>query len=90
MRKRSSGQPTLADIAQCSRAVLGVPRLNAKQSRRLAELGLRAGTRVYVVLDTVGGGRVIAVAAVNALDHGRVALDRATCRRIPVDVEPRR
>jgi hypothetical protein len=45
---------------------------------------------VYVVLDTVGGGRVIAVAAVNALDHGRVALDRATCRRIPVDVEPRR
>jgi hypothetical protein len=45
---------------------------------------------VYVVLDTVGGGRVIAVAAANALDHGRVALDRATCRRIPVDVEPRR
>jgi hypothetical protein len=80
------GQPplrsrTLADVSLRNWVVLGTPDVAASQLRRLAELGLRAGSRVYLLLDAVGGGRVLVV------DQGRVALDRATCRRIPVTVE---
>ena len=70
---------SLADISQQRWAILGDPALSAPHTRRLAELGLRAGARVFVLRKTVGGGRVI------ALEHGRVALDHATCRRIPVN-----
>lgn len=48
--------------------------------RRLAELGLRAGAIVAVVQGTAGRGVVVDVAG------SRVALDRATARRITVQV----
>ncbi|HET9187176.1 MAG TPA: FeoA domain-containing protein [Acidothermaceae bacterium] len=73
--------PTLADVSLRNWVILGTPHVAASQRRRLGELGLRAGSRVYLLLDAVGGGRVVVV------DQGRVALDRATCRRIPVTVE---
>lgn len=80
MSKPARGGPSLAEISLDSWVILGPPDLAASHIRRLAELGLRAGTRVRVLFDTVGGGRVIAVA------EGRMALDGATCRRIPVTV----
>jgi Fe2+ transport system protein FeoA len=78
MRRSPNGRQSLADISQQRWAILGDPTLSARHTRRLAELGVRAGAPVFVLLKTVGGGRVI------ALQHGRVALDHATCRRIPV------
>ncbi len=78
MHGAPTGQATLADVSQRCWAILGVPEVTATHARRLAELGLRAGARVRVLLDTVGGGRVVAIGA------GRIALDGATCRRIPV------
>jgi Fe2+ transport system protein FeoA len=78
--------PTLDDVPPRSSVILGQPHLGLGHTRRLAELGLRAGARVRVVLRTAGGGRVIAV------DESRIALDRQTLRRIPVthvEREPR-
>ena len=51
-------------------AVEGTDRL------RLAELGLRVGALVTVVRRTAGGGRLL------ALGVDRIAVDRATARRV--------
>lgn len=82
MRQTACGGPTLAEISLQTWVIVGPPDLAASHTRRLAELGLRVGSRVRVLFDAVGGGKVIAV------EHGRVALDQATCRRIPVTLEP--
>lgn len=68
---------TLADLAVGERAVLDRARLDHARARRLAELGLRPGARVTVTARTAGGGRIVAV------DHARIALDRATLRQLP-------
>lgn len=47
-------------------------------TRRLAELGVRAGQTVTPMHRTSGGARVVGV------DHTRVALARAVLRRIEV------
>jgi ferrous iron transport protein A len=57
---------------------VGIPSLAAHQTRRLAELGLRAGVEVVILHRTAGRGRVLAVGDI------RIALDRATLRRLPV------
>jgi ferrous iron transport protein A len=64
--------------------VLGPPDLGAATTRRLGELGLRAGTEVVILHRTAGLGRVIAAG------DTRIALDRATLDAWPateVDVE---
>jgi ferrous iron transport protein A len=71
---------TLAGVPVNARATLGPPRLDAARTRRLAELGLRAGAEVVVLHRTAGGGRVIAV------DDARIALDRATLQALPVRI----
>lgn len=81
MSETARGDRSLAEISLDSWVILGAPDLAASHTRRLAELGLRAGSRVRVLFDAVGGGKVVAVA------EGRVALDHATCRHIPVTVE---
>ncbi|HEX2857231.1 MAG TPA: FeoA family protein [Propionibacteriaceae bacterium] len=47
--------------------------------RRLSALGLRVGARVTVVHQTVGGGRIVAVAG------ARIALDRDVLARLVVE-----
>jgi hypothetical protein len=74
---------SLADISLHSWAILGAPDVTAARARRFAEVGLRAGTRVFVLLDTVGGGRVISVGDRDGLEQSRIALDRNTLRRLP-------
>ncbi len=90
--KTPEGRRSLADIPLRKWVILGSPELAASHARRLAELGLRAGSRVCVLVEAVGGGRVVAVGGVGgvgAVEQGRVALDRSTCRRLPVRVERR-
>ncbi len=62
-----------------SRVVLGQPLLSAAVTRRLAELGLRAGSEVVVLHRTAGRGRVIAAG------DTRIALDRTTLEAWPVE-----
>jgi ferrous iron transport protein A len=69
---------TVADQPVGRRAVLGTPQLDPPRTRRLAELGLRAGTEVLVLHRTAGRGRVLAVG------ETRIALDRATLEAMPV------
>jgi Fe2+ transport system protein FeoA len=70
---------TLADVRVGGSAVLVAgPTLDARQARRLVELGLRAGSTVRVMMRTAGGGRVLGV------DNLRIVLDRTTLRAIPV------
>jgi ferrous iron transport protein A len=69
-----SGDATLAGVPVSGRVTLAAPRLDAARTRRLAELGLRAGAEVVVLHRTAGGGRVIAIG------DARIALDRATLR----------
>ena len=57
---------------------MAAPLLPAGRARRVAELGLRAGCRVTVLLRTAGGGRVIAV------EDARIAIDAETLRRLPL------
>ena len=73
---------TLGEVPVRSRVVLDTPHLEAAQTRRLAELGLRAGSEVTVLHRTAGGGRVIAV------DDIRIAVDRGTLRGLPVRPSP--
>lgn len=72
---------TLTDVPTGSSGVLGAPRVTATQLRRLAELGIREGVRVVVLLKTSGGGRVLAVG------DDRIALDSGTLRHLPVVVD---
>ncbi|HEU5144909.1 MAG TPA: FeoA domain-containing protein [Dermatophilaceae bacterium] len=69
---------TIADQPVGRRVVLGPPQLDPARTRRLAELGLRAGTEVLVLHRTAGRGRVLAVG------ETRIALDRATLEAMPV------
>lgn len=70
---------TLADVGLGTSAVLvGGPTLDARQARRLIELGLRPGATVRVLMRTAGGGRVLGV------DNLRIVLDRCTLGAIPV------
>ncbi len=82
MSRSTQGGQSLAEISLGSWVILGAPDLAAAHTRRLAELGLRVGSRVHVLFNAVGGGKVVVV------EHGRVALDHATCRRIPVTTQP--
>lgn len=66
------------DAAVDEVVVLASPRLEPARSRRLAELGLRAGARVTVLHRSAGGGRILAVG------DARIALDRATLRLLPL------
>lgn len=72
--------PTLQSLRVGQSATLGVPQVDAAQSRRLAELGLRAGEVVRLVQRAVGGARVVEV------DGSRIALDGRTAARLPVEV----
>lgn len=74
----SADAGTLADLPVGSCAVLDLPRLPAARTRQLAELGLRAGSEVRLLLRTPGGGRVVAVGDV------RLALDRSVLGALPV------
>lgn len=74
----SEDAATLAGQPVGRRVVLGTPLLDAARTRRLAELGLRAGVEVLVLHRTAGGGRVLAVG------DTRIALDRGTLRSLPV------
>lgn len=65
-----------------SRVVLGPPLLATATTRRLGELGLRAGTEVVILHRTAGRGRVIATG------DTRIALDRATLEAWPVADPP--
>lgn len=69
---------TLAGQPVGRRVVMGTPRLDAGRTRRLAELGLRAGAEVLLLHRTAGRGRVLAVG------DTRIALDRATLQCLPV------
>ena len=70
---------TLADVRVGGSAVLvAAPALDARQARRLVELGLRPGSTVRVMMRTAGGGRVLGI------DNLRIVLDRSTLRAIPV------
>lgn len=53
--------------------------VGARDRLRLAELGLRVGAVVTVVSRTAGGGRLV------GLGTSRIALDRATTRRLAVE-----
>ncbi len=83
MRTGPTRAPSLADVPAGGRATLGVPDLDPPRVRRLAELGLRAGAEVRVLVRTSGGGRVV------ALGDDRIALDRGILRRLPVAVPGR-
>ena len=69
---------TLADQPLGRRVVMGRPRLDLARTRRLAELGLRAGVEVLVLHRTAGRGRILAAG------DSRIALDRATLEALPV------
>lgn len=69
---------TLAGQPVGRRVVMGVPRLDRARTRRLAELGLRAGAEVVVLHRTAGRGRIVAVG------DTRIALDRATLQCLPL------
>jgi ferrous iron transport protein A len=73
---------TMAGQPVGRRVVLGAPHLEVARTRRLAELGLRAGTEVVVLHRTAGRGRVLAVG------ETRIALDRATLEAMPVVSSP--
>lgn len=74
----SEDAATLAGQPVGRRVVIGLPRLDAAHTRRLAELGLRPGVEVLVLHRTAGRGRVLAVGDI------RIALDRATLQGVPV------
>jgi ferrous iron transport protein A len=69
---------SLAEATPQVPVILGAPQLSVGQTRRLAELGLRAGSRVTVLHRTAGGGRLVAVG------QSRIALDRETLAGMPV------
>jgi Fe2+ transport system protein FeoA len=73
-----SAPRTLADVPVGSRVWLEGADLAPVRVRRLAELGLRAGAEVTVLLRTAGRGRIIALA------QDRIALDRGTLRGLRV------
>jgi Fe2+ transport system protein FeoA len=70
--------PTLDDVPTGLPVVVQRPRLDPAYTRRLAELGIRHGALVSVLMRTVGGAGVITV------DNSRIALDSRTMRQIPV------
>jgi ferrous iron transport protein A len=74
----AGGAKTMADQQVGRRVVLGAPHLDPARVRRLAELGLRAGTEVLVLHRTAGRGRILAVG------ETRIALDRATLEALPI------
>jgi ferrous iron transport protein A len=74
----SEDAATLAGQPVGRRVVMGSPRLDPARTRRLAELGLRAGVEVIVLHRTAGRGRVLAVG------DARIALDHDTLRSLPV------
>ena len=69
---------TLDDVLPGLPVVVQRPHLDLAYTHRLAELGIRAGASVSVLMRTAGGGGVIAVA------DSRIALDARTLRQIPV------
>lgn len=73
------GGRTLADVRIGDTVVIArAHRVEARQRRRLAELGLRPGAAVRVLMRTAGGGRVIAV------DHARVVVSREILPQLTV------
>lgn len=78
----SDDASTLAGQPVGRRVVMGAPELDPARTRRLAELGLRAGAEVLLLHRTAGRGRIVAVG------DTRIALDRATLQRLPVAAGP--
>lgn len=77
------GAATLAEVPLGSHVVLLASRHEPMRTLRLAEVGLRIGSRLVVMSRTAGGGRVVAVG------HARIALDREVASRLRVaTVEP--
>lgn len=71
----------LADVAPGARVVLVATSAEPRRALRLAELGLRPGSRLVVLSRTPGGGRVVGVG------HARIALGRGLTRRLHVAPE---
>lgn len=71
MHRRTVSDVPLGEVFHVG-AVSAPPRV----LRRLAELGVRAGTQLTVLRRTAGGGRILAVAG------SRVAVDAWTARTI--------
>jgi len=69
---------TLDDVPAGLPVVVQQPLLGPAYTRRLAELGIRRGALVSVLMRTVGGASVVTV------DNSRIALDSRTMRQIPV------
>jgi len=74
---------TLDDVPTGLPVVVQRPHLTPAYTRRLAELGIRHGALVSVLMRTVGGAGVITV------DNSRIALDSTTMRQIPVASQER-
>jgi Fe2+ transport system protein FeoA len=72
---------TVRDLRAGESAVLGHPRVDEAQRRRLAEMGLRAGEDITLAQRGVGGARVVAV------QGSRIALDSATAGLLPLAEE---
>lgn len=68
----------LADVPLGSHVVLLASHHEPSRALRLAEVGLRIGSRLVVLSRTAGGGRVVAVG------HARIALDKEMTSRLRV------
>ncbi len=75
---------TLAEVQVGAAVVIaGRHRMEPRLGRRLAELGLRPGAAVRVLMRTPGDGRVIAI------DQARIALGRDLLRQVAVRLQAR-
>ncbi len=79
MTPRRDRPGALADVSIGHHAVIADSRrVDAAQRRRLAELGLRPGAEVQVLMRTAGGGRLLAI------DDARVVVGREILGQIGV------
>jgi ferrous iron transport protein A len=69
---------TLDDVPTGLPVVVQPLHVGQAYARRLAELGIRVGAPVSVLMRTAGGGAVVSVG------DGRIALDSRTLRQVPV------
>lgn len=69
---------SIRDLRTGESAVLAQPTLSPATSRRLAELGLRAGETVTLAIRGTGGTRIVSV------QGSRIALDGRTASGLPL------
>lgn len=85
--KLSTAQPQAATLSlhavpmgnSCTLSPLNEEILSIELRRRLAELGLRGGSRIVVTQKTAAGGRVVKVGAT------RYAIDGVTAKALQVE-----